>query len=73
MRDPSEEERAEWRDLKQQEKDTRDRMKLLQGRPHLSLDERRFQKDLRRKLDAVMEAQREMMKAYWLEAVSGEL
>jgi hypothetical protein len=69
MRDPSKEEQEEWRDLKVQEKDCRDRLKLLEGRGHLSLDERRFQKDVRRKLDTVMAAQREMARAYWLEAV----
>lgn len=71
MRDLTVEEQAEWRDLKLQEKDCRDRLKLLQGRPHLSLDERRFQKDLRRKLDTVMTAQREMAMSYWTEAVGG--
>ena len=71
MRDLTVEEQAEWRDLKLQEKDCRDRLKLLQGRPHLSLDERRFQKDLRRKLDTVMAAQREMAMSYWTEAVGG--
>lgn len=71
MRDLTEEERAEWQDLRLQEKDCRDRMKLLEGRPHLSLDERRFQKDLRRKLDTVMAAQREMAMEYWKEAIGG--
>jgi hypothetical protein len=71
VRDPTGEERTEWEDLRRQEKDIRDRMKLLEGRPHLLLDERRFQKDLRRKLDTVMAAQREMAMAYWKEAVDG--
>lgn len=69
MRDLTREEREEWDDLKTQEKDCRDRLKLLEGRPHLSLDERRFQKDLRRKLDTIMAASREMAMTYWKEAV----
>lgn len=71
MRDPTGEERTEWEDLRQQEKECRDRLKLLEGRPRLTLDERRFQKDLRRKLDTVMAAQREVAMAYWKEAVGG--
>lgn len=71
VRDLTEEERSEWQDLKREEKDIRDRMKLLEGRGHLSLDERRLQKDMRRKLDTVMAAKREMAMAYWKEAADG--
>lgn len=71
MRDPTAEERSEWKDLREQEKDCRDRLKLLEGRTKLTLDERRYQKDLRRKLDTVMAAQREMAMTYWREAVDG--
>lgn len=69
MRDPTKDEMEEWRDLRTQEKECRDRLKLLEGRTRLSLDERRFQKDLRRKLDTVMAAQREMAMSFWKEAV----
>ncbi len=69
MRDPTGEEREEWAGLKVQEKDCRDRLKLLEGRTKLTLDERRHQKDLRKRLDTVRAAQREMAMAYWKEAM----
>lgn len=69
MRDPTEDEREEWRDLTVQEKDCRDRLKLLEGRTRLTPGERRLQKELRRRLDTVMAAKREMAMTYCKEAV----
>lgn len=69
MRDPTVEESLEWRDLRHREQELRAEMKDLQERNRLPLAGRRRQKDLRRELDTIMAAQREMAMEYWKEAV----
>lgn len=72
MRDPTVEESLEWRDLRHKERELRAEMKELQERSRLPTDGRRRQKDIRRELDTVMAAQREMAMEYWKEAVGEE-
>lgn len=72
MRDPTVEESLEWRDLRHRERELRDEMKDLQEHNRLPLAGRRRQKDIRRELDTVMAAQREMAMDYWKEAVGEE-
>lgn len=69
MRDPTVDESLEWRDLRHKEEELRAEMKDLQEHNRLPLAGRRRQKDIRRELDTVMAAQREMAMDYWKEAV----
>lgn len=71
MRDPTVEESLEWRDLRHQEDELRGQLKDLKEHNRLPVAERRRQKDLKRQLDTVMAAQREMAMEYWKEAVGG--
>lgn len=69
MRDLTLDECLEWRDLCQKEIDLRARSKELQEHHRPPITVRRQLREIRRELDTIRAAQREMAMAYWKEAI----